>query len=177
MTQIEQQLKRKFEEILKEIRTNRESNLVNDEEDAANNRPSTSNSKNKHLRRNHASSKEIDTDKNQDNRFQSSKMYQLRQPSTPFGVANETIDDTITTNENRQVADYHMVTVPTKNILRQSFTNSNITKTLGQHAELFLEHPETTDPVSQIAQAIAKIARKNREPSLFHPKKHLFRYW
>ena len=44
MTQIEQQLNCKFEEILKETRTNRESTLVNDEEDAANNRPGTSNS-------------------------------------------------------------------------------------------------------------------------------------
>ena len=33
MTQIEQQLNSKFEEILKEIRTNKESNLVDDEDD------------------------------------------------------------------------------------------------------------------------------------------------
>ena len=44
MTQIEQQLNSKFEEILKEIRTNKERNLVDDEEDAEDNRPSTSNS-------------------------------------------------------------------------------------------------------------------------------------
>ena len=43
MTQNEQQPNDKFEEILKEIRTNRDSNLVNDEEDAENNRPSPSN--------------------------------------------------------------------------------------------------------------------------------------
>ena len=43
MTQIEQQLNSKFEEILKEIRTNTESNLANDEEDADHNKPSTSN--------------------------------------------------------------------------------------------------------------------------------------
>ena len=34
-------------------------------------------------------------------------MHELRQPSTPFGVANTTLDDTITINENRQEADYH----------------------------------------------------------------------
>ena len=95
MTEIEQQLNSKVDEILKEIGTNRESNLVNDEEDAENNGPSISNSENKHRRRKHASNKEIDKDKNQDNRFQSSKMFELRQPSTPFGVANETLDDTI----------------------------------------------------------------------------------
>ena len=37
-------------------------------------------------------------------------MYELRQPSTHFGVANETLDDTIIINENRQEADYHMMT-------------------------------------------------------------------
>ena len=54
-----------------------------------------------------------------------------------------------------------MVTGPTNNILRQSSNNSNITNTLGQNAEqLFLEHPEPTDPVSQIARANEKLARK-----------------
>ena len=38
-------------------------------------------------------------------------MYELRQPPTSFGVANETLDDTIIINENRQEnADYHMMT-------------------------------------------------------------------
>ena len=105
-TQIEQQLNSRLEEILKEPRTNREDNLTNDEEDAEDSRPSTSNSENKHLRRKHASNNEIDKDRNQENRFQSSGMYELRQPSTPFGVANKTLDDTIIINENRQEADY-----------------------------------------------------------------------
>ena len=183
MTQIEQQLNSKFEEILKEIRTNRESNLINDEEDAENKRPSTSNSENKHLRRKHASNNEIEKDKNLDNRFQLSEMYELRQPSTPFGVANETLEDTNKMEENRQEtdyqimtrgvgsADYHMLTGPTKNILRQSSNNSsNTTNTPGPHIGLLLEHLEPTDPVIQIAQAIEKLARKNTEPSLFHPK-------
>ena len=66
-----------------------------------------------------------------------------------------------------------MVTGPTKDILRQSSTNSNITNTIGPHAETLLEHPETQDPVSQIALAIEKLTRKNPEPSLFHPKNTL----
>ena len=107
MTQLEQQLNNKFEEILKEIRTNRNSNLVNGEEDAENNRPSTSNSENKFLRRKHASNNEIDKDTHQDSPFQFSEMYELKQPSTPFGVANGTLDDTIIISENRQEADYH----------------------------------------------------------------------
>ena len=111
MTQIEHQLNSEFEEILKEIRTNRESTLINDEEDAENNRPSTSNSENKHIRRKHAVNNEIDKDKNQDNRFQFSEMYELRQPLTRFGVANETLDDTILINENRQEAEYHKFSI------------------------------------------------------------------
>ena len=38
-------------------------------------------------------------------------MYELRQPPTSFGVANESSDDKVITNENRQEnADYHMMT-------------------------------------------------------------------
>ena len=105
MSQIEQQLNSKFEEILKEIRTNKENNVADGDEGAENNRPSTSNSENGHLRRKHASNNEIDRD--QDNRFQSSEMHELRQPTTPFGLVNETLNDTIIIIENRQEADYH----------------------------------------------------------------------
>ena len=79
----------------------------NDEEDAENNRPSTSYSEIKSLRRKHASNNEIDKDTNQDSRFQASEMYELRQPSIPFGDVNETLDDTNIINENRQEAEYH----------------------------------------------------------------------
>ena len=106
-TQIEQQLNSKFEEILKEIRTYKENNLVDDEEDAEDNRTSTSKSENRYLRKKHASHNGIDKNENQDNRFQSSEMHELRQPSTPFGIANVTLDDTSIINENRQEADYH----------------------------------------------------------------------
>ena len=99
-------------------------------------------------------------------------MHNSRQPSTPFGVANVTLDDTTVINENRQETD-HMVTGPTKNILRQTFTNSYTTNTPGPHAGLLLEDPEPTDPVSQIAQAIKKLAGKNTGPFLFHQKNTL----
>ena len=105
MSQIEQQLNSKFEEILKEIGTNKENNVADDDEGAENKRPSTSNSENRHLRKKHASNNEIDRD--QDNRFQSSEMHELRQPTTPFGLVNETLNDTIIINENRPEADYH----------------------------------------------------------------------
>ena len=174
MTQIEQQLNSKFEEILKEIRTNKDNNLVDDEEDAEDNRPSTSNPENRYLRKKHASFNETGKNRNQDNRFQSSEMHELRQPSFSFGVANVTLDDSILMNENRQEADYHMVIGSTKNILRQNSNNSNTTSTVGPNGDhLFFEHPEPSDPVNQIAQAIEKLARKNPEPPIFHPKNTL----
>ena len=52
MTQIEEQLNSKFEEILKERRENRSSYIISDEEDAKNNRPGPSNSENRILRKN-----------------------------------------------------------------------------------------------------------------------------
>ena len=100
-------------------------------------------------------------------------MSELRQPYTPLGIAEDTLDETNIINENRQErADHHMVTGPTKNILRQSSTNST-TNTQGPHAQFPLEHPEPTDPVSQIAIGIENFARRNTEPSLFHPKNTL----
>ena len=83
-----------------------------------------------------------------------------------FGVANVTLDDTIPINENRQEADYHMVTGPTKNILRQNSNSTNNTNTLGRNAEhLFLKDHEPPDPVNQISQAIEKRAGKTSNPS------------
>ena len=82
--------------------------MANDEEDAENNRPGPSNSKNRSLSNNHASNTTLDKDKNQDDRFYPSEMGELRQPYTPVGTANETLDETIIINENRQGnADHH----------------------------------------------------------------------
>ena len=49
ITQIEEQLKSKFEEILEEIRANRNNNLTADEDDAENNKPGPSYSENELL--------------------------------------------------------------------------------------------------------------------------------
>ena len=172
MTQIEHQLNSKFEEILKEIRTNKNCNTTTDEEDVENRQPGPSNSKPKGLRNKHASNMTIERD--QDDRFYSSEMSELRQPYTPIGITDETLDETIIINANRQEnADHHMVTGPTKNILRQSSTNSNTTNPVGPHAETLVEHPQSSDPVSQIALAIEKLAHKNQVPSIFHPKNTL----
>ena len=118
MTQIEEQLNNKFEEILKEIGTNRNYNITTNEEDVERSQPGPSNSKNRSLRKKHASNTTLDRDQNQDDRFYPSETSELRQPYTPLGIANETLDETILINENRQEnANHHMVTGPTKNIL------------------------------------------------------------
>ena len=172
LTQIEHQLNSKFEEILKEIRTNKNYNVTTDEEDAESRQPGPSYPKTKGLRSKHASNMTIERD--QDDRFYSSEMSELRQPYTPIGIANETLDEIITINENRQenadyhimtgglgiadhhmvtgvgIADHHVVTRPTKNILRQSFTNSNTTNPVGPHAETLLENPHTSDPSAKL---------------------------
>ena len=174
MTQFEEQLNNNFEEILKEIRTNKTHKITTDEEDVESRQPGPSNSRNKGLRSKHASNTTIERHRDKDGWFYPSEMGELRQPYTPFGIANETLDETIIINENRQEADHHIVTEPTKNILRQSSNNSNTTITVGPNAEhLFLEHSEPSDPVSQIAQAFEKLAKKNPEPSIFHPKNTL----
>ena len=131
--------------------------------------PGPSNPKTKGLSSKHASNMTIERD--QDDRFYSSEMSELRQQYSPIGITAETLDEIIIKNENRQEeADHHMVTGPTKNILRQSSTNSNTTNPVDPHAETTLEHPPTSDPVTQIALAIAKLAHKHHETSIFHPK-------
>ena len=108
----------KFEEILKEIRTNKNYIVITDEEDAENNQPGPSNSKNKGLRNKHASNTTLDKNKNQDDRFYPSEMGELRQPYTPLGITEDTLDESIIINENRhEKADHHIV----ETIVRRSF--------------------------------------------------------
>ena len=108
MSQIEEQLNNKFEEILKEVRTNKNYIAIKDEEDAENNQPGPSNYRNKGLRNKHASNSLSDKNKNQDDRLYPSEMSELRQPHTPLEIAEDTLDETIIINENRQEkADHH----------------------------------------------------------------------
>ena len=100
MTHIEEQLNNKFEEALEEIIAKKNIDLKTDKEDAQNNRPGPSGSKNKLFRRKHVSNIAIDKDKSQDNHSESSEMNEPRQKSTPFGVVNVTLDETIIINGN-----------------------------------------------------------------------------
>ena len=73
-------------------------------------------------------------------------------------------------NEDRTGEDYHMVKGATKPLHRQSSNNTTTT-----HNEHLIAEPLTIqqDPVNQIAIAIEKLARRNSQPSLFHPKNTL----
>ena len=108
MTQIEEQLNSKFEEIPKEIRTNKNHNVTTDKEDVESRQLGPSNSKSKGLRNKHASNTTIERDRDQDDRFYPSEMSELRQPYTLLGITNEILYETIIINENRQEADHHI---------------------------------------------------------------------
>ena len=72
--------------------------------------------------------------------------------------------------------DYHMVTGANKPLQRQSSQNTQLLNdTLGYHADRNTSTSTTKplDPVNQIAQAIEKLANKNSQQSLFHPKNTL----
>ena len=115
MTQIEEQLNNKFEEILEEIRTNKTQNVTTDEEDVESRQPGPSNSRNKGLTSKHASNTTIERDRDQDDWFYPSGMGELRQPYTPFEIANETLDETTIIDENRQEADHHKCNAGSRN--------------------------------------------------------------
>ena len=82
--------------------------------------PGPSNLWNEHLKEKQASNIENSRDRILDHCFPSANMDELRQPSTPFGVANETLEDTVIINENRQEADYHNWKLPIKNCWRKN---------------------------------------------------------
>ena len=73
-------------------------------------------------------------------------------------------------NEDRTQEYYHMVTAATKPLHRQSSNNTTTT-----HNEHLIAEPLNTqqDPVNQITMAIEKLANRNSQPSLFHPKNTL----
>ena len=84
--------KARLQQILKEIRVSY--NQTNREEKAENIRPGPSNLESKRLGKN-TSNKDINKDESQYILFQSSEMDNLRHPTTPFGVANEVLYDSV----------------------------------------------------------------------------------
>ena len=107
-SQIEEHSNCKIEEFLKEIRANRNCDRRKDDENCD---PGPSSSGNKHLKKKHASNIKNNKNRNQDNHFPPSDMDELRQSTTPLGVVNENLDETIVMNENRQEDDYDNIKV------------------------------------------------------------------
>ena len=105
------------------------------------------------------------------NPFKPSNLNELREPIQPLSMQNIDLNDSVVTNEDRTGEDYHMVTGATKPLNRQSSNNTTTTT----HNEHLIAEPLNIqqDPVNQIAMAIEKLASRNSQPSLFHPKNTL----
>ena len=88
----------------------------------------------------------------------------------PLKIQNIDLKDSVVINENCTREDYHMVTGATKPLHRQSSNNTTTT-----HNEYLIAEPLNTqqDPVNRIATAIEKLATRNTQPSLPHPKNTL----
>ena len=106
----------------------------------------------------------------QDNPFRPSNLNELRTPMQPLSIQNIDLNDSVVINEDRKQEDYHMVTGATKPLHRQSSNNTTTT-----HNEHLIAEPLNfqQDPVNQIAMAFEKLASRNSQPSLFHPKNTL----
>ena len=104
-------------------------------------------------------------------------MKDLKHPAKPLFRSESDVDITIHSDEESDAEsldeDYHMVTGANRKLHRQSSQKSN--DIIGSHADLNLPNLTTQppDPVNQIAIAIEKLANKNSQQSLFHPKNTL----
>ena len=106
----------------------------------------------------------------QDNPFRPSNLNELRTPIQPLSMQNIDLNDSVVMNEDRTGEDYHMVTVATKPLHRQSSNNTTTT-----HNEHLIAEPLNIqqDPFNQIAMAIEKLVSRNTQQSLFHSKNTL----
>ena len=103
-------------------------------------------------------------------------MRDLRHPAKPIHQNDTTLDATVIFNEESDEEDYRMVTGANKPLHRQSSQNTQLLNdTLGSHADRNTSTStiKPLDPVNQIARAIEKLANKNSQQSLFHPKNTL----
>ena len=98
-------------------------------------------------------------------------MDEIRTLIQPLKIQNIDLNDSVVINENRTGEDYHMVTGAAKPRHRQS-SNNTTTTTTTTHNEHLIAEPLIVqqDPVNQIAMTIEKLASRNTQPSLFHPK-------
>ena len=101
-------------------------------------------------------------------------MRELRHPAKPVHQNDITLGATLIKLFNKECdeEDYHMVTGANRPLHRQSSQNTQLlNNTLGSHASASTTKP--LDPVNQVTQEIEKLANKNSQQSLFHPKNTL----
>ena len=171
-------MEKKLDAILKEIKSNKSAttatNPRSEMDDIQNMQPSGS--KTNRTIGVHASYNDNSEPENEDYPLQASKMRDLRHPARPFYESETNLDETMLSEKDSEVEDYHMVTGANKHLHRQISQNSQpLNDTIGSRADrqtsTITETP--SDPVNQIAQAIEKLANKNTPQSLFHPKNTL----
>ena len=163
----------KLEAILKEVKSNKTaSTMTNPRSDFIEMQDSQpSGSKTTNSIGVHASNNENSDSENDDFLLRASKMKDLKHPAKPLFRSESDVNVTIHSDEDSDTGEeYHMVTVANRQLHRQSSQNPN--DTIGFHAEQNPSHLTTKplDPVNQIG--IDRLANKNTQPSLFHPKPH-----
>ena len=172
VTNLRKEMDEKLEKILKEMKNNKRTQSVPNRRYRERNTPRAGTSKytsNEDSEEN-ASEPENQECEIQDNPFRPSNFNELRTPVQPLSIQNINLNDSVVINEDRTQEDYHMVTGATKPLHRQSSNDTTTT-----HNEHLIAEPLNIqqDPVNQIAMAIEKIASRNTQQSLFHPKNTL----
>ena len=172
VTNLRKEMDEKLEKILKEMKNNRRTQSVPNRRYREQNTPRAGTSKyiSNEDGEEKASEPENQEREIQDNPFRPSNLNELRTPMQPLNIQNIDLNDSVVMNEDCTQEDYHMVTGATKPLHRQSSNNTTTT-----HNEHLIAEPLNIqqDPVNQIAMAIEKLASRNSQPSLFHPKNTL----
>ena len=164
------------EKILKEMKNNRRTQSVPNRRYREQNTPRAETSKYPSNEDGEENASEPENQKCEihDNLFRPSSLNELRTPIEPLSIQNIDLNNSVVINEDRTGEDYHMVTGATKPLHRQNSNNTTTT-----HKEHLIAEPLNIqqDHVNQIAMAIEKLASRNTQPSLFHPKKYTHIQW
>ena len=174
-----EEMENKFDAILKEIRTIKTASTITNPRSDPNGIHNLQPSGSKSIRSNgvHASNIEnSDIENEDDHPLRASDMRELRNPARPLCQNEPNLDETIISEGDSEEEDYHMVAGVNRQLHRQSSQNpQSLNDTVGSHAvqTTSTSTNKPLDPVNQIAQAIEKLADKNPQQSLFHPKNTL----
>ena len=174
-----EEMENKFDAILKEIRTSKTASTITNPRSEPNGiynlQPSGSkNDKSSGVRASNIENS--DTENEDDHPLRASDMRELRNPARPLCQNVPNLDETIISEGDSEEENYHMVTGANRQLHRQSSQNpQSLNDTVGSHADQTTSTltNKPLDPVNQIAQPIEKLANKNSQQSLFHPKNTL----